>query len=91
VRELRATSTGVTAATPRGAVTIVDAAAFRSHFGSEPPDISQGPRLAAMQFRVRDRAALAAALKAGGIASSAHMDAIIVAPEHAMGATLAFT
>jgi catechol 2,3-dioxygenase-like lactoylglutathione lyase family enzyme len=91
VRELHATSTGVTAATPRGAVTIMDAAAFRSHFGSEPPDISQGPRLAAMQFRVRDRAALAAALKAGGIASSAHMDAIIVAPEHAMGATLAFT
>jgi hypothetical protein len=68
----------------------MDPAAFRSHFGTEPPDISHGARLAAAQFRVRDRAALNAALKAGGIAASSRMGATIVAPETAIGATLVF-
>jgi hypothetical protein len=90
VRDLHATSSGVTASTPRGDVKLMDPTAFRSHFGTEPPEISHGARLAAMQFRVRDRAALAAALVAGGIAYSAHMASIVVAPDNAMGATLAF-
>ena len=63
VRDLSATSSGVTASTPRGDIRVMDPSAFRSHFGAEPPDISQGARLAAMQFRVRDRAALTAALE----------------------------
>jgi hypothetical protein len=46
--------------------------------------------LSALQFRVRDRAALTAALTAGEIASSARMGSIVVAPETAMGATLVF-
>jgi hypothetical protein len=94
VRDLSATSSGVTASTPRGDVKAMDPAAFRNHFGTKPPDISQGPsqgaRLAALQFRVHDRAALTAALNAGGIAFSARMGSIIVAPEIAMGATLVF-
>src|SRR6266566_9039262 len=90
VRDLQATSSGVTASTPRGDVKVMDPAAFRSHFGTEPPDISHGARLAAVQFRVRDRAALNAALKAGGIAGSSRMGATIVAPETAIGATLVF-
>jgi catechol 2,3-dioxygenase-like lactoylglutathione lyase family enzyme len=90
VRDLQATSSGVTASTPRGDVKVMDPAAFRSHFGTEPPDISQGPRLSALQFCVRDPAALAAALSAGGIAFSSRMGSTIVAPEVAMGATLAF-
>jgi hypothetical protein len=68
----------------------MDPAAFRSHFGTEPPDISKGARLAAMQFRVRDRTALMTALSSGGIASSFCMGSTIVVPEAAMGATLAF-
>jgi hypothetical protein len=68
----------------------MDPAAFRSHFGTEPPDISGGARLSALQFRVRDRAALTAALTAGEIASSARMGSIVVVPETAMGATLVF-
>jgi hypothetical protein len=90
VRDLAATSSGVTASTPHGDVKVMDPAAFRSHFGAEPPDVSHGARLAALQFRVRDRAALTAALQAGGIAFSARMGSIIVAPETAMGATLVF-
>jgi hypothetical protein len=90
VRDLAATSSGITASTPRGDIKVMDPSAFRSHFSTEPPDISEGARLAAMQFRVRDRAALTAALDAGGIAFSARMGATIVAPEIAMGATIVF-
>jgi catechol 2,3-dioxygenase-like lactoylglutathione lyase family enzyme len=90
VRDLHATSSGVTASTPRGDIKVMDPAAFRSHFGTEPPDISSGARLGALQFRVLDRAALTDALDRGGINFSAHMSSIIVAPEIAMGATLAF-
>ena len=90
VRDLQATSSGVTASTPRGDVKMMDPAAFRSHFGTEPPDIAQGARLAALQFRVRDPAALTAALSAGGIAFSSRMGSTVVTPAAAMGATLAF-
>jgi catechol 2,3-dioxygenase-like lactoylglutathione lyase family enzyme len=90
IRDLSATSSGITVSTPRGDIRVMDPAAFRSHFGIEPPDISHGARLAAVQFRVRDRAALNAALKAGGIAASSRMGATIVAPETAIGATLVF-
>jgi hypothetical protein len=90
IRDLSATSSGITVSTPRGDIRVMDPAAFRSHFGTEPPDISRGARLAAVQFRVRDRAALDAALKAGGIAASSRMGATIVVPETAIGATLVF-
>jgi glyoxalase-like protein len=91
VRDLHATSNGITAATPRGDIKVMDPAAFRSHFGTAPPDVAQGARLAALQFRVRDRAALTAALRAGGIAFASHMEQIVVPPEQAMGATIVFT
>jgi len=90
VRDLHATSSGVSASTPRGNIKVMDPAAFRSHFGTEPPDISQGARLAALQFHVRDRSALRAALSVGGLAFSVCMDSTIVAPQSAMGATLVF-
>jgi hypothetical protein len=43
-----------------------------------------------MQFTVRDRAALTAALRAGGIKFASQMGHIVVAPAGAMGATLSF-
>ncbi|HEX2353018.1 MAG TPA: VOC family protein [Xanthobacteraceae bacterium] len=90
VRDLSVTSSGITASTPRGDISVIQPAAFRSRFGTEPPDVSRGARLAAMQFRVRDRAALSAALAAGGIATFSRMDATIVGPQTALGATLVF-
>jgi catechol 2,3-dioxygenase-like lactoylglutathione lyase family enzyme len=90
VRDLHATSNGVTAATPRGDIKVMDRTAFRSHFGAEPPDLSRGARLAALQFRVRDRAALVAALQAGGIGFASRMEQIVVPPDRAMGATIVF-
>ena len=90
VRDLHATSNGVTAATPRGDIRVMDPTAFRGHFGAEPPDVSEGARLAALQFRVRDRDALAAALQAGGIGFASRMEQIVVPPDRAMGATIVF-
>ncbi len=91
VRDLSATSSGVTASTPRGDIKVMDPAAFRSHFGTEPPDISQGARLAALQFRVRDRAALTAALNAGPrLRSHPAWAQPSSRPQTAMGATLVF-
>jgi hypothetical protein len=89
-RELHAGSGAVTAPTPRGEIKIMDPAAYRTRFGTEPPDISHGARLAALRFSVRDRAALIAALARGGIAHADHMGATVIAPETAMGATLVF-
>jgi len=89
-RALQATSSGIAAPTPRGDIKVMDEAAFRSHFGVEPPDLSRGARLAALRLRVRDGDALLAALDRGGIESSFHVGNIVVAPETAMGATLVF-
>jgi hypothetical protein len=90
VRDLQATSGAVTAQTPRGTLAIMDEPAFRAHFGVAPPDVSRGMRLAAMRFVARDRDALTAALRAGGIEFASHMGHIVVAPDRAMGATLSF-
>jgi catechol 2,3-dioxygenase-like lactoylglutathione lyase family enzyme len=89
-REVSATSSGIAVSTQRGDISVMDAAAFRREFGTEPPDTSRGARLAALRFRVRDRAALGAALKAGGIAARADASKTIVGPEIALGATLVF-
>jgi catechol 2,3-dioxygenase-like lactoylglutathione lyase family enzyme len=89
-RELNATSSGVTAHTPRGELQIMDAAAFRSHFGVAPPDIAAGARLAALRFTVRDLDKLTATLAAGAVPHILHMGHVVVAPPAAMGATLVF-
>ena len=89
-RELLATSSGVAASTPRGAVQIMDPAAFENHFGIAPPDLAAGPVFAALRFGVRDPSAPVAALSAGGIPFSSHMGRTVVEPGTAMGATLVF-
>jgi catechol 2,3-dioxygenase-like lactoylglutathione lyase family enzyme len=89
-RDVSATSSGIAVSTQRGDISVMDAAAFRRELGTEPPDTSRGARLAALRFRVRDRAALGAALKAGGIAARADASKTIVGPEIALGATLVF-
>jgi catechol 2,3-dioxygenase-like lactoylglutathione lyase family enzyme len=91
VRDLQANSSGVTASTPRGDVRIMDSAAFRHHFGIEPPDVANGARFAALQFRVCDRPTLDAALVASGIPYSQRLGSTIVAPAFALGATLVFS
>jgi hypothetical protein len=89
-RELNATSSGITAHTPRGELQIMDGAAFRSHFGVPAPDIAASARLAALRFAVRERDALIASLEAGKVPHILHMGHVVVAPQAAMGATLVF-
>jgi hypothetical protein len=87
VRELHASSSGVSAPTPRGDIRIMDPAAFEDRYGIRAPDVSASARFAALRFAVRDTAALHKALKASGIPFTRHMDATIVAPASARGAT----
>jgi len=89
-RELVATSSGITAHTPRGDLTIMDPAAFRARFGIAAPAAADKARLAALRFAVRDREALARTLGTGGVTFDQHMDQVIVGPEAAMGAALVF-
>src|SRR5262249_30520956 len=90
VRELHASSSGVSAPTPRGDIRIMEPAAFEDRYGSHAPDVSAGAELAALQFAVRDNAVLQEMLKASDIPFSRHMNATIVAPPSARGATLVF-
>jgi catechol 2,3-dioxygenase-like lactoylglutathione lyase family enzyme len=89
-RELVATSSGITARTPRGELTIMDPAAFRTHFGIAPPAAADKARLAALRFSVRELAALARALTASDVTYDLHMGQVIVGPGPAMGAVLVF-
>lgn len=89
-RELQSTSSGISVATPRGDIQVMDPAAFRNHFGAPPPDIRTGARLAALRFVARDLSKAETILSAGRLASRRHMGRVIVAPDAAMGATLAF-
>jgi hypothetical protein len=89
-RELLATSAGITIKTPRGEIQVFTPTAFHDHFGTSPPGTADGARLAAVRFAVRDRDALLAALEAGKVRSSQAMGRVVVGPEVALGATLAF-
>ncbi len=89
-RELQSTSSGITIATPRGEIQVMDPAAYRSHFAVAPPDLTGGARLAALRFRTRDVGAAEQALRRGGSAWIAHRGRLIVPPERAMGAALVF-
>jgi hypothetical protein len=90
VRADSAGASGITASTRRGDISVMDPVAFRSRYGLDAPDVSHGARLAAAQFRVRDRAALSAALERGGIAASSSKGATVVGPQIALGTTLVF-
>jgi catechol 2,3-dioxygenase-like lactoylglutathione lyase family enzyme len=90
VRDLLATSTGVTVETPRGAIQAMDPAAFRLHYGVAPPDVAAGARLAAATFTVRHVAATHAMLAKSGVAAADHMGRLVVGPDAALGATIVF-
>jgi hypothetical protein len=86
VSDLKSTSSGITIETPRGEIQVMDPAAFRLHYGTEPPDISRGLRLAALRFTVRDMD------KARSVAGAAaeHRGRLVADPQTAHGATIVF-
>ena len=89
-RELQSTSSGITIATPRGDIQVMDPAAYGNHFGVPPPDISTGAKLAAMRFVTADMAATTASLARGKVAFSMRLGRFTVGPDHSMGAAIIF-
>lgn len=90
VRDLHASSIGVTAHTPRGDVEIVEPVSFRDRFGVTPKVDGEGASLNGLRLSVPDLAATGRALAGGGIASHRHVGRLVVPPEAAFGATLIF-
>jgi hypothetical protein len=91
-RSITATSSGLAVGTPRGEIRVMDPPAFVSHFGVEPPDTSEGARLAALQFAVRDLPAAVVTLQKADLAEGASMRSgrIVVGPGVAMKTTIIF-
>ena len=81
---------GFTIATPRGTIEVVTPAAFVRRFGVTPPDVSRGPRLAALRFATTDASLLQDAPELAGIAGLYAGNAAVVGREDALGAVLVF-
>ena len=90
VRDLHATSIGLTARTANGDVEIMEPVAFRDRFGVSSDVDGEGMTLGAMRFQVADIAGTEALHRQSGIASRRHVGRLIVPPEIAHGATLIF-
>lgn len=90
VRELRSSSMGVTAPTPRGDVEIIEAIAFRDQFDFAPKVDGQGAALKGLRLAVPSIDELEQQFRKNGIASHRHIGRLIVPPEAAFGATLIF-
>jgi catechol 2,3-dioxygenase-like lactoylglutathione lyase family enzyme len=89
-RELETTSSGLAVKTPRGEIQVMDPAAFRIHFGIEPPDVAAGAALVALRIVVRDVDGLRAKLAKAGVAFVEHMSRLVIGPSAAMGAAIVF-
>lgn len=89
-REMPAATSGISIRTPRGEIDVMTPAAFHDHFGVEPPSASNGARLAAVRFAVRDIDVIAKLLEREGLPHHARMGRLVVGPDAALGATLAF-
>jgi hypothetical protein len=89
-RHIDAVATGISVATPRGVIQVMNPAAWRAATGNEPPDLTRGAHLAAVRFAVRDKAAAMSALESNGIAAAERDGRVVVPPDAAHGATLIF-
>jgi len=89
-RHVDADATGISVATPRGVIQVMNPSAWRATSGAEPPDLTRGAHLAAIRFLVRDKTPAMAALKSSGIAGTERDGRIVVPPYAAHGATLIF-
>jgi hypothetical protein len=81
---------GFAVKTPRGDIEVIDPKGFTERFGTAPPDTGRGARLAALRFTVPDLAAPRAIFQAAGIDFTDLTQRLVVGPERALGATLAF-
>ena len=89
VRDVRATSLGLTVATPRGDVLALDPRSFRDAYGVEGPK-DEGLRIGALVFTVSDLAATGALIERSGVKHHLHRDQVVIGPETAHGSTIIF-
>jgi hypothetical protein len=81
---------GFSLATPRGAIETLMPHAFLRRYGVVAPDVSRGPRLAALRLFVADADRVQALPELAGIAGLYAGNAAVVGREDAMGAVLVF-
>ncbi len=89
-RELVATSSGITVPTPHGDIQVMHPAAYAQQLGLAAPGLLQGARLAALRFAVRDVSAAVRCLQGAQVPSAMRMGRIVVGPQEAFGAAIAF-
>ncbi len=89
VREVHSSSLGISIATPRGTIQVMERRGFADVFGFEPPG-GEGMRLAAVEFAVADLGATRAFLARNGVEARTHVGRLVVASAAARGAVLAF-
>jgi hypothetical protein len=89
VRDVQATSRGISIATPRGEILALDPRSFEDTFGVAPPR-DRGLRVAALSFAVADLRASASLLERNGVSHFEHRGKLVVGPSDAFGAVLAF-
>lgn len=89
-RELHSTSAGVAARTPRGDIEIIEPVAFRDRFGVDIAAEGEGMTLAGLRVGVARLEAAEACARTNGVAFQRHLNALVVGPAAAFGATLIF-
>jgi hypothetical protein len=89
VRDVQATSRGITIPTSRGTILALDRRSFRDTFGVDGP-IDEGLRLGALVFAVRDTDAACTLIERNGVEVRRQRDKLVVSGDMAHGAVLAF-
>ena len=88
LRDLHATSSGVTARTPRGDITIMEPVSFRDQYGVEVIADEAGARFTGLRIAVRDVRVIERLLQENAVEATCHLGRVIV-PD-LFGATLIF-
>ena len=81
---------GFTIETPRGIIDMLTPVAFVQRFGVMAPDVSYGPRLAALRFLVEDASLLQGIPEQAGMAGVCAGNPTVIGLGDAMGAVLIF-
>lgn len=90
VDEVSASTSGLTVATPRGEIQVIDPASFERQFGEKPPDTARGARLAAIRFSADGLGRITAITSGSNLGAREYREKLVVGPESALGATLVF-
>jgi hypothetical protein len=88
LRDLRASSIGVTAQTERGDIDIVERVSFRDQYGVSLTTDAQGARFAGLRIAVGELAVVERLSQQNGIGATRHIDRLVV--PNLCGATLIF-